>query len=132
MEIKPGLHRIGTLNVEEIRRHAERAGFFTFVLPASGISDRASFNDAVRATFPLDPPLVGSRSWEALSDSLWQGLFTHDARRIAILWPNAQAMASSASSDFDVVLNVLADIVSSLADPRMTRNRPKEVTVMVE
>lgn len=132
MEIKPGLQRTGVLDVEAARSQAQQAGFTTFVLPAKGIVDRASFFDAVRATFPLDPPLVGSRSWDALSDSLWEGLYTHSARRIAILWPNTRAMASFASSDFEAALNVLADVANLLADPRATRDNPKEVAVLVE
>lgn len=132
MEIKPGLHRTGALDVDATQRQVEQAGYTTFVLPKTGIVDRASFFDAVRATFPLDPPLLGSRSWDALSDSLWEGLYTHAARRIAILWPSTRAMASSASADFETALNVLADVASSLADPRATRDNPKEVAVLVE
>jgi hypothetical protein len=132
MELKPGLHRFGALDVEAIRHQAEQAGYTTFVLPAKGIIDRTSFFDAIRATFPLDPPLLGSRSWDALSDSLWEGLHKHAARRIAMLWPSTRAMANSASSDFEIALNVLADVASSLADHRGTRDEPKEVVVFVE
>lgn len=132
MEIKPGLHRTGVLDVEATRRQAEEMGYATFVLPDTGIIDRASFFDAVRTTFRLDPPLLGSRSWDALSDSLWEGLYTHDARRVAILWPSTQAMTRSAPADFETALNVLADVASSLANPRATRDNPKEVAVLVE
>lgn len=132
MEQKPRLQRTGVLDVEETRRQAEQAGFTTFVLPAEGVLDRASFFDAVRATFPLDPPLVGSRSWDALSDSLWEGLYAHESRRIAILWPGASAMANTASSDFETALNVLADVANLLADRQATRDNPKEVVVLVE
>lgn len=131
MEIKSGLHRIGALDVEVIRRQAEHAGYTTFVLPES-IVDRASFFDAVRATFPLDPPLIGSDVWDALSDSLWEGLYTHPSPCIAILWPGAGAMASSASADFEIALDVLADISNSLADRRLTCGNTKEVAALVE
>ena len=57
MDIKIGLQRTGTLDVEATRRRAEQAGFATFVLPMD-IVDRASFFAAVRTTFPLDPPLT--------------------------------------------------------------------------
>lgn len=132
MELERGFQRTEVLDVESTRRRAEQAGFATFVLPANGIVDRPSFFDAVRATFPLDPPLVGSRSWDALSDSLWEGLHTHPARRIAILWPSTRAMAAAAPSDFEIALNVLADVASLLADPRATQDDPKEVAVVVE
>jgi hypothetical protein len=132
MEIKPGLHRPGVLDVEETRRQAEAAGYMTFVLPETGILDRASFFDAVRATFPLDPPLLGSRSWDALSDSLWEGLHAHAAKRIVILWPGTHSMATSSPSEFEIALHVLADIAASLANPRATCEQPKEVAILVE
>ena len=132
MELKSGLQRTGLLDVETIRRQAEQAGFSTFVLPAMGIVDRGSFFDAVRATFPLDPPLVGSHSWDALSDSLWEGLYKHAAQRIVILWPGSRAMATSASSDFGTALNVLTDVATLLVDPHATRGATKTVAVLVE
>jgi hypothetical protein len=132
MEIKPGLNRTGPINAEAARHQAEQAGYTVFVLPEKGIADRASFFEAVRATFPLDPPLVGSSSWDALSDSLWEGLETHSARRIAILWLGTRLMARLAPSDFDIALSVLADVAIDLADNRATCNNPKEIAVLVE
>ncbi len=132
MELRPGLVRTATLDVEATRRQASQAGYTTFVLPAKGIVDRVSFFDAVRATFPLDPPLVGSRSWDAMSDSLWEGLYALPDQRIAILWPNARTMASAALPDFETAVNVLTDVATLLADPRATKGNPKEVTVIVE
>jgi hypothetical protein len=131
MKLAPGLHRTTPLEMVAARREMERAGYTTFVLPAEGIIDRASFFDAVRATLPLDPPLVGSCSWDALSDSLWEGLHAHAARRIAIVWPGTRAMESSAPSELETALSVLADVASTLSDPRATLDRPKEVVVLV-
>lgn len=131
MKLKPGLVRTGAIDLEETRRQAEDAGYATFVLPAN-IIDRASLFDAIRATLPLDPPLLGTRSWDAMSDSLWEGLYTHAAQRLVILWPHARGMEDSASSDFETALNVLADVASLLADPQATRDNPKEVTFLVE
>jgi hypothetical protein len=126
------LKRVATLDVEAALREAKQAGHATFLLPATGIVDRASFFDAARATFPLDPPIIGSRSWDALSDSLWEGLHEHPARKIAILWPGARSTAGSASSEFEIALNVLADVASLLADPLATQGGTKEVAIVVE
>jgi hypothetical protein len=131
MELRPGLTRVEALDVEEIRREAEQTGHSTFVLPADGIVDRGSFFDAVRATLPVDPPLLGSRSWDALSDSLWQGLYAHPALRIAILWPNAGAMARTAPAELETAVKVLSDVASSLAQPRTT-GEPKSLAVVLE
>lgn len=132
MDLTQGLREVGGLDVEATRREAQEAGYATFVLPAEGIVDRSSFFDAVRVTLPLDPPLVGSRSWDAFSDSLWQGLYTHPEGRVAILWPNARIMATAASSDFEMALAVIDDVATSLADPRATRGSTKDVVVIVD
>jgi hypothetical protein len=132
MELKPGLIRTKRLDVESTRHLAERAGYTTFVLPAKGVTDRASFFDAVRATLPLDPPVVGSHSWDALSDSLWEGLYALSNPRVAVLWPNAKGMAQSDQSAFETALSVLADVVASLSNPSATRGKPKEVALVVE
>ena len=132
MQLQPGPVLTPTLDVEETRRQARQAGYSTFVLPAEGIVDRVSFFDAVRAVLPLDPPLIGSRSWDAMSDSLWEGLYALPDRRIAILWPNARTMASAASSDFKMALDLLTDVAALLADSRATAGKPKEVTILVE
>jgi hypothetical protein len=132
IELKPGLVRTGPIDVEATLRQTELEGYATFLLPGSGIVDRASFFDAAREVFPLEPPLLGSHSWDALSDSLWEGLYAHPARRIAILWPHTRAMEVSALSDFETALSLLADVASSLADPRATSDSSKEVTILVE
>jgi len=119
------------LDVEATRQKMEQGGS-SFVLPAQRIVDRASFFEAVRATVPLDPPVVSSGSWDALADSLWEGLYTHPARRTAIIWSNARAMEGFAPVDFETALDVLADVASLLADCQATRNEPKEVMILVE
>lgn len=94
-------------------------------------ADHTSFFDAVRATLPLDP-LVGSRSWDALSDSLWEGLYLHAGLRCAILWPGADTLAARSVGTFETALAVLADVAKLLADPVATCDHPKEVVILVE
>ena len=130
LKLNAGLLRVETLDVETLRREANQAGYRTFVLP-EGVNDRASFFDAVRSTLPLDPPVVSSHSWDALSDSLWEGLFALEDQRIAILWPGTHTMAHTAAPDLEMALNVLRDVTGSLADPTATSNRPKVVAVVV-
>jgi hypothetical protein len=132
VELKRGIVRTGALDVPTVRRAAEEAGYTTFVLPADGIRDRASFFDAVRNTLPLDPPVVSAHAWDALSDSLWEGLYQLPNKPVAILWPNARAMASASPSDFDIACQMLTYIVAELADTRLTAGQPKVVAVVVE
>ena len=132
MDLRPGIARTAQFDVQAVRCRASEAGYATFVLPADGVVDRESFFHAIRATLPLDPPLTGSRSWDAMSDSLWEGLYALPDRQIAILWPNARLMASAASSDFQMALNVLTDVVNLLANRRATNGSPKDVSVVIE
>jgi hypothetical protein len=120
---QPGVSTVAILDLETYRRALEREGYAVFVLPPS--SDRASFIDAVRATLPLDPAQQSTRSWNALRDSLRDGLLRHPAQRIAILWPGARAMPAS---DLDVALAVLADVASA----PFTRGSLKSLVVIVE
>jgi hypothetical protein len=120
------------IDIEETRRAADRAGFTVFVFPTTGIVDRASFFAAVRATFPLDPPLRGSYSWDALSDSLWEGLFNHDSHRFAIVWQGTTAFSAAVTSDFETALGVLSDVATLLGDPIATGGRTKLVAILVE
>jgi hypothetical protein len=132
MSMHQGINRVDKLDVDAVRREAEQAGYTVFVLPGSAIVDGASFFDSIRATFPLDPPLTRYKSWDALSDSLWEGLYRHPARRIAVLWPGAALMARSAPVEFETALGVWAQISKQLADPQATCDNPKEVSVLVE
>lgn len=131
MNFVSGLTRINLVDLETARLKAKEAGFETFVLPANGIVDRASFFSAVRATFPLDPPLVGSSSWDALADSLFEGLQTLPSPGVAVLWPNPRALEIAAPLEFRTALNVLADLASVLADRQATCDAPKVVAILL-
>ncbi len=120
------------MDLPSLLQEASRAGYSTFVLPRKSIRDRRSFFEAVRDTLPLDPPVVGSRSWDALSDSLWEGLRTYPSERIVILWPDADRMAESDPDDFEIAVNLLADITSTLGSPTLTSGDPKEIVVLIE
>jgi hypothetical protein len=132
IDFKHGLHRTGPIDIDAVRRRAEQDGIATFVLPITGIVDKPSFFSAVQATLPLDPPFTGSRSWDGLSDSLWEGLYRHPGRRIAVVWQGGGGMATSASHDFEIALEVMAHVARGLADPRATAGAPKEVVFLVE
>ena len=77
-----------------------------------GIATKAEFFAAVIDTFPLDPPLSDERQvWDALSDSLFQGLMESPDAHIAIIWPDP-AMADA--RDFETAANLLRGLVGQL------------------
>jgi hypothetical protein len=131
MKLQPGLTTIENMNVDALVKQAKEEGRATYVLPGTEIRSSQSFFEAIRAALPLDPPIVGSRSWDALSDSLWGGLDSLDATRVLILWPNSSAMRRSAPDDYELAASVLADVATSLGDPNATDGNPKEVSVLL-
>lgn len=129
---EPGLRRTGVVDLSRLRGSAEQESVTPFVLPTTGVVDGATFFDAVRASLPLDPPIVGSQSWDALSDSLFEGLLSCPHHRIAIIWQGTQVMAASAAADFEIALAVFADVAALLADPEVTGGATKQLAVLVE
>ncbi len=130
MQLNPGVSQVKELDLDATTHEATDAGFKVFIL-SSGIATRDSFFDAVRKSIPLDPPIMSSRSWDALSDSLWSGLNSLDKDRVLIIWPNSAEMAKSSARDFEMALNVLKDVAVSLADREITNGHPKEIRVIV-
>jgi hypothetical protein len=132
MKMEPGLTMMAHWDMDAVAQEATRNGIPTYVLPDTGVVGRESFFEAVRTSLPLDPPLLGTRSWDALSDSLWEGLHALDADRVVIMWPNSATMFRAATADYKMALNVLADVAASLADPSATSGKPKAVLIYVE
>lgn len=131
MDLQPGLALIDPSAVEEIAEAARQVGLRVYVIDTGDGVGREAFFDAVRASLPQDPPLLGSRSWDALSDSVWEGMRCLDVDRIAIVWPDATAFRQHAESDFAVAMSVLGDLADSLADVQVTNGAPKKVSVFV-
>ncbi|EOD58969.1 barstar family protein [Amycolatopsis vancoresmycina] len=117
--------------IDEVLEEATASGAATYVLSVPEPADRAAFFDAVRTTFPLDPPLIGSRSWDALSDSLWEGLRTLDAPRVVIVWRDAEIMSKTHPDDYQTAVAVLEDITATLADAKAAIGSTKIVTVYI-
>lgn len=96
-----------------------------------GIRTKTAFFDAIKATLPLDPPIVGSQSWDALSDSIWNGLDNSTAQQLAIIWPGSDEMARTECEEFEQATSVLSDISDLLADPEATVGQTKALVVLL-
>jgi hypothetical protein len=121
-----GLNRRTGADIERLVAELQAAGWLVYLLPL-GIGDKTAFFEAIKALLPLDPPLVGNRSWDALSDSLWSGLDGLDANRIAIVWPRVDL---GESPDLETAMSVLEDVAVSLGDAEATNGATKEVSVV--
>ncbi len=131
MALVPGVHEVSEADLASAARVASTVGAAIFSLSTTGAATKADFFDAVRASLPLNPPVVSSRSWEALSDSLWEGLYEAGAALIVITWTGAADLRSASPADYDIAIEVLRDVVSSLGNEKSTVGKPKQVCVYV-
>lgn len=86
---------------------------FTISVPDGG--GRDAFFAAVRAALPLDPPVPGSHSWDALSRSLFAGLRGLGVARVEIHWPDAARFAAQYPEDSVPARAVLEFVTANLA-----------------
>ncbi|KUH40741.1 MULTISPECIES: barstar family protein [Streptomyces] len=131
MNLEPGVTSVRTRDVGRIVEAAEAEDCPLYQFSTEDHRGARAFFDAVRHTLPLDPPVVGSGSWDALSDSLWEGIHTLHRRRVALLWRDATAFRDGSPEDFRIAVAVLADVVETLADPTATVGRPTDVCVYI-
>src|ERR1700730_3429432 len=125
----PAIVSIATSAAGDVAEKARNAGQLVYMLPDSGVDGREGFFLAVRKHLPLDPPIIGTRSWDALSDSLSAGLGEVEHDGLVIIWPNSAAMAKVDPSEYEIAIAVLRHVVETLGNPAFTRNRPKQLTV---
>ncbi|MCX7290471.1 barstar family protein [Janthinobacterium sp.] len=125
----PGFFAVDELTAAKIMLDAQSDGKRVFCFPRH-ISSKAQFFDGVRAAFPLDPPLHGYHSWDALADSLWSGLEGLQEEDIVIVWRDSRHMQMQAEEDFAIALDILHDLPGALADVALTVNQPKKLLVL--
>jgi hypothetical protein len=131
MILQPGLTVIRPEDAREVVQAAAAEGCPLLRLSTENRSGREGFFDAVRNSLPLDPPLVGSCSWDALSDSLWEGLHAQQLDRVVILWTDATAFAEEDPDGCRTAVEVLADVAASLQEETATMGRPTQLCVYV-
>ncbi|WP_394830149.1 barstar family protein [Pendulispora rubella] len=128
MNFTSGVQRVAHLDVAATREAAAEQGVAVYELPSSGITDYVAFFDWIRAHVPLSPPIRRAGSWDALKDSLWQGLFDLKPSRIVFIWPNVDAMLPA--DDRDTALFILGDVAANLANAAFTQGHPKVFTIL--
>ncbi|MEU0700794.1 hypothetical protein ABZ513_08245 [Streptomyces bacillaris] len=117
--------------VADILEMAKSQSVPTLTLSTEGKVGREAFFEAVRESLPLDPPLEGSRSWDSLSDSLWQGLHAMRVSRLVLVWADAGAVEAGNEVEFQHALWVLRDLTEDLSNVDATVGDPTELSVYV-
>lgn len=124
-----GVHLLESRDAREsMGRYVE--GWEKFYLPKR-ISSKDEFFDAVRSVLPLDPPLQSNRSWDALEDSVWSGLYDLNAEKIVIVWPDFSVMADNDPEEAKAARGVFESISKTISDNTVTVGNPKTLLVIL-
>ena len=129
MMVEQGTHRlamISQLPTEELKEE----GWRVLTLP-TGVRSRHAFFEAIRAIVDLDPPIVTDASWDALSDSLWEGLTKRPEQRVAIVWIQDEAFCDDSPDDCRTAEEVLSDLSTAAGDDQLTVGSPVVVAVFL-
>jgi hypothetical protein len=129
MELPPGVSWVTNCELAQVREKALSNGATVFDLEPAATTREAIF-EAVRSSMPLDPPIISSRSWDALSDSVWGGLHALDSRNILITWARASEFRDAAPAEFDITSGILSGVAEQLLSWEVTYGEPKRVTVV--
>ena len=129
MRFEPGLFVIDTTRAEGVSSAARAGRGALYVLSTGERGVSTSFFDAVRAVLPLDPPVHGDRNWDALADSMWEGLFRLASDPVVIVWPDAEGYRHDDPAAFAIAEEILRDLTQSLTDPAITNGATKTVSV---
>ncbi len=89
-----------------------------------------TFVGSVRQVLPLDPP-VHRGIWDALRDSLWEGLHELHTEKVAIVWPDSGRLLRSDSAAYASAVELLTKLVFELADPKFTVDHVTRVLVLL-
>lgn len=113
---------------EQEAEHLQSSGSRVFILPKD-ILDKASFFEAAKKIFPLNPPIEGRRlNWDALSDSIWQGFLDLNENKIVVIWPIGEP---EMKADLTIALGIIEEASITLTDSHFTVGNPKELTIVL-
>ncbi|MEV0990806.1 hypothetical protein [Streptomyces sp. NPDC049949] len=125
-----GVEVIQVEQARQILADAIAAGIPHFVFDTRGREDRESIFREIRNSIPLDPPLASSGSWDALSDSLFGGLYETSGEFVTVVWMNA-GWREGVAGDLLTTFQIFEEVVALLQDERATAGKPKRVLVYI-
>jgi hypothetical protein len=123
------VHKVEAARLTGVTNEQRDRGCAIYLIAGKGISAKAGFFDAVRGTFPLDPPLEGRPVWDALADSLVGGLVLTEARCLAMVWEDSSNMERETPTDFDIAVRILDHVATQLSNPKFTNGKIFDVHV---
>jgi hypothetical protein len=100
------LHYLSADEAEAVAEEAERHGAAVLRLDTSGSGSLSEFFAGVRAHLPLDPPVTPPPQdhdvWDALAESLRQGIFQLGVRNVFLVWAGSSLLREQAPGDADI------------------------------
>ncbi|MFG2974444.1 hypothetical protein ACGFYY_15815 [Streptomyces sp. NPDC048331] len=131
MEFESGVTFVGEEEVSRILTDASLEKVCLLRLRTNGSGDRDAIFEAFRRDLPMDPPVQSARSWEALSDSLFGGLFSLTSTRVVILWEDDARHESIRAGAAAEALSILTEVAELLGSPQVTGGHTKLVAVLI-
>lgn len=129
-DIRPGLSVFAELDLGELKDKASHEGFRVLVLSGVG-PGKKSFFDQVETQLPTDPPLGKVNVWDALADSLWEGLSCLPEHKLLLVWPDSKEFADNSPDEFAIALSVLRDVTEIPMYLDDSPGRRKSVAIFV-
>ena len=114
---------IATQDLERLTGLLERQDFLVIRLDGTNVTDKASFLKQAEADLPRPTDLF-PHNWDALADTLWNGLFDLKANQVALVWTQAQRLAHGDLQDFLDAIRILSDVARQVMDGANSFPRP--------
>ena len=110
------LNAVATDDLEELLRALSADDITPIRFDGSGVTDKDSFLARADTDLPR-PEDLHPHNWDALADTLWNGLATAEGTMLAIVWTDAHEMAHGDLQDFLVAVDVLITAARSASVP---------------
>lgn len=95
--------------LEWLRAQLSQEGYRIFDL--DGIANESDFLRVIKDRLPLNPPIY-SGNWNAISDSLFEGLIDLPEKKIAIVWNRAHTLMNSDLENFTLAVLVFSEVAA--------------------
>lgn len=129
MEFSAGIHILPAVDPQPMPEDWTGSGVRVFEVNTGRATDRTAIMHAFAQTVPLEPPTAG-RSWDAFSDSFWQGLYELDEERVVILL-RGEHWVNQPQGEVQTALDVLQDVATLLKEEKATVGRPTTLCVLL-
>ena len=124
-----GVHDRTGVPLDGLLAGLTREGWPVYTLPGAPES-KDGFIASIKSVLPLDPT-IQLGNWDAMSDSLWEGLHLLNAEKVAVVWPESDRLRRGDPDAYSIALDIFDSLVFGLADLRYTVDHVTRVLVLL-